>query len=219
MSDKNKTTETPEQETLEPVTHIGFGKYQIVGTDIVVEGKKNALARLEELKAAAAAADEISDLIPEGVKIHEHNLIYRNSLMEVPMNEPYLPDGSISPYYDREWYWSWAADRQVSLGRARANRNELVTYKQIEEMVEAGKIPAHYLSVLYDHGTYVTYGDSVLVRKPRVLWRQQQREQWEYNRKAFERTEKSNRDSFSNANMPVISNAHTQNELKIEFVQ
>lgn len=216
MSDKVEVTETKEPE---PIVHNGFGKYQIVGTDIIVDGKKAAYAKLEELRAAAEHADEVSDLVPEGITINEHNLIYRNSLMEVPMNEPYLPDGTLSPYYDREWYWSWAADRQVSLGRARANRNELVTFKQIEKMVNDGKMPAHYLSVLFDHGTYVTYGDSVLVRKPRVIWRQQQREQFEYNRKSFERTERANKNNFSNANMPVVSNAHTQNELKIEFVQ
>lgn len=155
-----------------PLTHKGFGRYEMNGT--LYASKDEALAAQAKLLAQETAADLYGDVLPEGVDITvtDRSLVFRGSILEVPMNEVFLPDGDYNPMYDRAWYYAWAARRARSISAYEALGYKKFTYQELEAMVEEGKAPAHYLSLLQRDGDYLVHGDLLLMRTPRVYWRQ-----------------------------------------------
>jgi len=158
------------------MTHKGFGKYAVTGTDQIFPSKKAAERYIEEQEAAAEFANEYGDIIPEGIEIRDRTLVYGGSLMRLPMNELYLPNGDHNPHYDRAWIWGWASHDGVDIAAKKAIGYYTVSEEELKEAVENGSVPEHYLSLLRPEGSLLTYGDAVLMRMPRVLWRQRQAE-------------------------------------------
>jgi hypothetical protein len=196
--------------------HKGFGKYEIVGTDIVCESREQAEAKRQELLAADQLNQEIGDVVPEGFKVHDRVLIYRNSIMELPMNEPYLPDGSFSPYYDRQYVWGWARKDALDISTKQAKGYRLVSKEELDEAIEAGKVPEHYRTFLHPDGTYLLYGDAVLMRMPRVLWRQRQAEKDQRALSRIKKLDERNRAAIEDAGVPTVKSP-IGNELTIRM--
>lgn len=160
-----------------PLTHKGFGKYEVNG--VIHPNKELALQAQAQLVSHAEAEEVYGDIIPEGVdiKVTDRSLVYRGSLLEVPMNEVFLPTGEYNPMYDRAWTYAWAARTARGISAYRAVGYELFTYETLEAMVIEGTAPPHYLSLLQRDGEHLVYGDLVLMRTPRVRWRQRKAEQ------------------------------------------
>lgn len=155
-----------------PLVHKGFGKYEVGGT--LYPNREQALQARAKLIADEEFTNEFGDVLPEGVTIRvtDRSLVFRGSLLEVPMNELYLPDGTYNPMYSREWYYAWAARTQRSISAYEALGYQRLTHKEFDEMVSEGKAPAHYLSLLQRDGENLVYEDLILMRTPRVQWRQ-----------------------------------------------
>lgn len=155
-----------------PLIHKGFGRFEVGGT--VYPNKEDALKAQAQMIAQDEFENEYGDVMPEGVdiKITDRSLVFRGSLLEVPMNEVYLPDGSYNPMYSREWYYAWAARSQRSISSYEARGYVRMTHKELESLVDSGKAPAHYLSLLQRDGENLVYGDLILMRTPRIYWRQ-----------------------------------------------
>lgn len=180
MSEASSDVPVEKEQVVErfPLKHIGFGKYDVNG--VTHPNKEAALRAQASLKSKADEEDNIyGDLMPEGFdfKVTDHSLVFRGSVLEVPMNEVYLPDGGFNPMYDRSWYYAWAARRARSISSYEAVGYKKLTYAELEEMVEQGKAPAHYLSLLQRDGEFLVHGDLLLMRTPRVYWRQRKAEQ------------------------------------------
>lgn len=179
----DKKTEAPAKAP-EPVvedrfklTHKGFGKYEVDGQQFA--NKADAERYVASAKSKIEIDNEIGDIIPEGIdmKVYDHVYQYRGSIMDLAMNEIYAPDGSYNPYYDRAWVWAWAAHSGTDISDKRAKGYQLVTFEQLNDGVEEGIYPQHLLSLVREEGSYLVYGDSVLMRMPRALWRQRKEEQ------------------------------------------
>lgn len=161
-----------------PLNHLGFGRYEVDGAKY--PSKEAALRAQASLIARKEAEDSIyGDLIPEGFdfKVTDRSLVFRGSVLEVPMNEVYLPDGDFNPMYDRMYFYAWAARRARSISSYEAVGYKKFLYSELEAMVEEGAAPAHYLSLLQRDGDFLVYGDLLLMRTPRVLWRQRKEAQ------------------------------------------
>jgi len=198
-----------------PLKHKGFGRYEVDG--VTYESKEAALQARKLLLERDALEAEVGDVIPPGVKIHERVLEFRGSILEVPMNEVYLPDGSINPMYDRAWVYAWAAYNGTDIADKQAKGYEIVRYEELKEMVDNGKAPAHYLSLLRRDGDFLVYGDLILMRVPRVRWRQWQREKFERAMGAFKRTEQKNLDMADNMGVRLYDLGKGANELTIRL--
>lgn len=160
-----------------PLVHKGFGKYEVGGK--TYPNKKEALKAQAKLIADEEFANEYGDIMPEGVDIRvvDRSLVFRGSVLEVPMNEVYLPDGTFNPMYDRAWYYAWAARNQRSVSAYQALGYRVFSAEELEEMVEEGKAPPHYLSLLQREGNNLVYEDLILMRTPRPEWRRRKVEQ------------------------------------------
>lgn len=220
-TDTNTTPEAPVAEAPAPTAveryplkHKGFGKYEVDG--VTYASKKEALEARALLLERDALEDEIGDVVPEGIKIHDRVLEFRGSVMEVPMNEPYLPDGEINPMYDRAWVYAWAGYNGTDIADRQARGYHIVQYDDLKEMVDNGKAPVHYLSLLRRDGQYLVYGDLILMRVPRVLWRQRLREKYERAMGTFKKLEKEQRENQAALNMPTVSTGQP-NELVIKL--
>ena len=170
-----------------PLTHKGFGRYELNGT--LYPTKADAEAARAQLLANEEQDSLIGDLPVEGMVIRDRNLEFRGSVMEVPMNEPYLTTGELNPMYDRQWYYGWARMGGSSIARYQSRGYRPVRLEELEEMVEAGKAPAHYLSALQRQDSFLTYGDAVLMRIPRIAWRQQKEADRQRALKTFQRVQ------------------------------
>lgn len=185
-----------------PLKHVGFGRYEVNG--VKYESKAEAVKARELL--LNPVEDDLSDIIPEGIKITDRTLEFRGSLLEVPMNEMYLPDGDVNPFYDRAWYYGWAAYNGVSIASFQQKGYHIVKYADLKELDKNNKVPEHYLSLLRRDGDYLVYGDLVLMRIPRVLWRQRQREKFERDTGVFNRLSQKLRSDADNAHIPIVKN-------------
>lgn len=194
MSEQKQVTETKkdrEQRLVEDydIKTLGHGRW-VMGSDPFVYPNKT-----EVLKAAAAREvedtidDDLKDKIPKGYEpetfVMRDRSIVRNSVMELPMNERYLPDGSKNPHYDREWVYVWGYLERQALATSRSKGYEPVTAKEFKEAVKIGRIPAALESLVYEEGSFMIHGDSVLLRCPRYLWRQRREESWNASRKVL----------------------------------
>lgn len=188
MSDTPRDTKDTAPERDPRAVHKGFGKYEFEG--VRYDSYDEAAAAIAAHDAAMALEAVIGDLEPdEDIKVTDRTLVYRNSIMELPMNEPYLPDGSYSPHYDRTYLWAWSRLDGVSITAKRAQGYRLVSEEELKASIEAGITPEHYASLFHADGSMLTYGDSVLMRIPRVKWRQLQAEKEAAAMRAIKRTD------------------------------
>ena len=203
------------QDTME-LTHLGFGKYEVAGQKF--NSKAAAQRFVDAQETQAEVEGEIGDKLPEGydMKVHDQTHVYRNSLMELAMNEPYAPDGSYNKYYDREWVWTWAALRNTDISDKRAKGYELVTLDVLQKGVDDDRYPSHVLSLVREEGSYLVYGDSVMMRMPRVLWRQQKEAKRQDNLKMFKDMDRKQRSQFENSGVGIGKTPVT-NELQIKL--
>ncbi len=213
---EEKAPEVKEENKLE-LKHVGFGRYEVDGQKF--KNKADAENYISKKKAEQEFHNEFGDVIPEGYEmaITEKVYEYRGSLMEVPMNEMYTPkDGEYSPYYDREWVWGWAAHSGTSISSWKSTGWKLVTLKELEDLVKANRAPAHMLNLVREEGSYLVYGDSVLMRKPRALWRQQKQEKATRSLKRVQSRHKQDQAFFENAGVS-IDRLPVKNELTIKL--
>lgn len=208
-----KKAET-KQEDKYPVKSAGHGKYTVDG--VTYETKDQAFEAKRLLLERDALDAELGDIVPEGIKIHDRVLEFRGSVMEVPMNEPYLPDGTINPMYDRAWTYAWAGYNGTDIADRQARGYHIVQYDELKEMVDNGKAPVHYLSLLRRDGQYLVYGDLILMRIPRPLWRQRLREKYQRNINAFKKVEDQNKANADRMHLPVVDTGQS-NELTIRL--
>lgn len=208
--DKVEGADTEAAETVQPTTYFENLKFPITekGESFVVnerdfdtlEKAKAYRVKLIEAEAEAEAAD-LSDIIPEGWDVEDRTLEFRDNILELPMNETHLPDGSLNPWYDRRWVWIWAADRATDVTEKQARRYQLVSFDDLREMAAAGDFPEHYLNLIRAEGSYVVYGDLVLMRIPRYLRRQRQAEADQRVMDRFKKQDEEIQDVFDNAGM------------------
>lgn len=211
-----KETEKETQE-LTP-KHVGFGRYEVDGQRF--ESKDDALTYIERKKAEAEDEAEFGPVLPEGydMAITEKPFVYRNSLMELAMNERYAPDGSFNKYYDREWLWGWAAENGTDISDKQAKGYRLVDLDTLNKLVKEDKVPRHVLSMVRQEGSYLVYGDSVLMRMPRVLWRQRQAEKYESVLKRMKNLDKKQKAYFKEHGVGITGRDDSgENELNIRF--
>ena len=196
--------------------HLGFGKYEVAGQKF--ESKAAAQRYVDSQLAQVELEGEIGDKLPDGydMKVHDQAHIYRNSLMELAMNEPYAPDGSFNKYYDREWVWAWAALNNTDISDKRAKGYNLVPLDVLQKGVDEDRYPSHVLSLVREEGSYLVYGDNVLMRMPRVLWRQQREAKRQRNLKFFKDMDTKQRSQFENAGVG-IGRTPVTNELQIKL--
>ena len=168
--------EAPTQDNKYELKHVGFGRYEVNGQKF--KSKADAEHYVTNQKAQAEFLNEHGDVLPEGfdLSVYERKFEYRGSLMELAMNELYAPDGSHSPYYDRQWVWGWAAHTGPSVASWQSTGWQLVDLETLEKLVKDDRAPEHILSMVRAEGSYLVYGDAVLMKKPRALWRQQNEE-------------------------------------------
>lgn len=174
---ETKNAETTPATPTDPyaITEKSGGWFEVGGKNI--RGRQKA----EEYAANLRRADEklaepdLSDIVPPKweAALRDRTLKFRNNLRELPMNETHLPDGTLNPMYDRMYRYVWAAYSDTSDVPDKQSRGyELVSRKELEQMVKDGKCPEHYLNLLREEGRYLVYADDVLMRQPRVLYRQ-----------------------------------------------
>lgn len=208
--ENEKATDSPK-----PV-HKGFGRYEVDGQ--LFQSKAEAERYVAAQNAQAELEKEVGDVLPEGfnMRIYETTSQYRNSLMELPMNEVYTPTGEYNRFYDREWIWAWAAHNGTDISDKRAKGYQLVSLPMIEQGVKEDRIPEHVLSLVREEGSYLVYGDSVLVRMPRALWRQRQKEKLDRNLKFFKDLDAKQQAQFNQAGVG-IGKQPVSNELQIRL--
>jgi hypothetical protein len=222
MSEKIKepVTETPvvEEPTkdLWALTHKGFGKYEVNGQTF--NSKADAERYVASAKAQEAINEEIGDVLPEGfdIKIYDTDRHYRHSIMELPMNEVYTPEGDYNRYYDRAWIWAWAAYNGTDISDKRAKGYQLVDLDAVKKGIKEGVYPEYLLSLVREEGSYLVYGDSVLVRMPRALWRQRHKEQSDRTMRFFKDMDTKQRAQFEDAGVGIGKQSMT-NELQIRL--
>jgi len=183
--------------------HVGFGRYDVDGQRF--ESKDDALNYVARKQAEAEDEAEYGPLVPEGydIDVNERPFIYRGSLMELAMNEQFAPDGSFNKYYDREWVWAWAAHDGTDISDKLAKKYMLVTLDELNKLAKEDKIPRHVLNMVREEGSYLIYGDSVLMRIPRVIRRQQQREKFEGVLRRMKRLDQAQQQAFKDKGVGI----------------
>lgn len=211
MADAKKAADAPavepEEVTKYALTHKGFGKYAVEGTGKVFDSKEAAEEYVRELEKAEAYAAQFGDILPKGFEVRERTLEIRGTLTELPMNEVYLPDGDVNPYYDRAWAWGWGRGTGSDVASKQARGYRVVTREELEEAVKEGSVPDHYLSLLLavEHGSRMMYGDLVLMRIPRVLWRQHRAATEEAAKKRIRSTDDAQHAALEQAGVKNLS--------------
>lgn len=212
VEDRQETTD--DRFTLK---HVGFGRYDVDGQRF--ESKDKALAYVQSKQAEEEDEAEYGAVLPDGydMSITERPFVYRNSLMELAMNERFAPDGSFNKYFDRKWVWGWAAQNGTDISDKQAKGYVLVTLPQLQEGVDKDEIPSHILTMVREEGSYLVYGDSVLMRMPRVLWRQRQAQKFESVMRRMKNLDRKQKDAFREHGVDVKEGGTGDNELSIRF--
>lgn len=220
MADDTKDTATKTKGGVEyegyTLIHKGFGKYSVEGQgDKVFNTKAEAQGYVDDLLKVAAFENEFGDVVPEGVQINSRPLQFRRTMLELPMNEHYTPDGDPNPYYDRAWYWGWGRAQGDDIAKKQSRGWRVVSREELEQAVEDDSVPEHYRQLLMpvDTGTRMQYGDLVLMRQPRVLWRQQQAAKEEAARRRIYRTDEEQQKLFDDAGVRT-ANGPITNEIR-----
>lgn len=223
MAEKTTEKETEVKEVLfenlaYPITVKPGGWYEVNGKNFRGEEKaKQYRVKLIEADDVADAPD-LSDLPPPGWdRVQERITKFRNSILELPMNETHMPDGSLNPFYDRTYHYGWAAyTDKTDVPDKRTKFWELVSLDDLKELIKKEKCPPHYENLVRAEGSYLVYGDLVLMRQPRVYRRQQLDERNKAALAAFKATEDKNRNAMQQAGMREVESP-VKNELVIQY--
>lgn len=219
MADAKDKVETsapaPTPETKGP-KHVGHGRYEYQGRTF--KDKVSAEAYERTYLTTQAFEDEHGDRLPEGYDLTVHDRVYeyRGSLMELAMNERYTPIGDFNPYYDREWYYAWAAYNGTDISDKRSKGYQLMSIEALEKGVSEDRFPPHLQSMVRAEGTYLVYGDNVLMRMPRVIRRQQQEAKRARVLSRMKALDDAQRGFFDNAGVG-IKESPVKNELEIRL--
>lgn len=191
------------------------GVYVVGDKRIESRAKAEEYAKLLQEAEQALERPDLSDLVPENFTVRERSLIWRGSILEVPMNETHMPDGkTLNPFYDRTYLYAWASyTLSGDVAEKQAKGYELVSMADLKRLVKERKAPEHYLSLLREEGRYLVYGDLVLMRIPRVLYRQQQAEYEEMVQSMLKRRSAEQEEAFGSHKAP----SPVKNELVISF--
>ena len=214
---KKEPVPAPETEEFGGYTlvHKGYGMYVIEGVvNKEFNSREEAVSHIADLEAVSAYEKEFGDLVPEGVEINHRTLMYSGTLIELPMNQRYLPEGAHSPYYDRAWVWGWGRATGTDIPMKEAKGYRCVTREELEEAVEEGKVPEHYRSLLMptEHGKRMLFGDLALMRCPRILWRQRKAEKEKAALRKVQKVDEQNEAAFDKAGVKNVSGP-IQNEV------
>ena len=155
--------------------HVGHGRHQVAGKEFPT------LERAEEYAEDLRLSDRVREHFgpkkvgPAGLMgVSEATWIFRDNLLELPMNEMYAPDGSYNPFFDKDWMWGWASlakgGHDISLRRAEGW--QLVSLEEFQNLAKAERIPTHYENFVREEGSYLVFGDLVLMRILRALHHQ-----------------------------------------------
>jgi hypothetical protein len=213
-----KDTPVPETEVVNGYTlkHLGHGKYKIEGQSKEFPTRAAAVSYIDDLKSVADYESKFGDVVPDGVEIFSNTLEYRGTLTELPMNEQYLPDGGYNGFYDRAWHWGWGRATGPDVSQKQARGWRVITRDELEEAIKEGQVPEHYGSFLLsvDHGNRMQYGDLVLMRIPRVRWRQQRVEDEKAAMARIKRQDEQSHEVFEragvkNVNGPITNEVST----------
>lgn len=160
------------------VRHKSHGRWIMDGDETLYANKVEAYKAAAMRQAEEEMEDELGDVRPKGYENYTSTStrLVRGSAMELPMNEKFTADGQINPFYDREWLYAWAYKDRADLARQRASGYIPLDPKEFKKDVKDGVIPDFVGDLVYEEGSFMAYGDTVLVRKPRFLWRQQREE-------------------------------------------
>lgn len=186
-----ETAKAREQRLIETynIRSLGRGKWTLGDTGLVYPNKTEVLKAAAALEVEDTIDDDLKDVIPKGYEPERFRMrdrsVIRGSVMELPMNEQYTPDGEKNPHYDREFVWAWGYLERQALATSRSRGYEPVTVKEFKESVKQGRIPAALESLVYDEGDRMVHGDSVLLRCPRYIWRQQRMDKWKESAKVL----------------------------------
>lgn len=194
------------------IRHKGHGKYGIdEHPQKEFPSLEAAQAYAVELKRSAEFANDYGDIIPEGIDVNFQGVMYRGTLIELPMNEMYLPDGSFNPHYDRAWVWGWGRVTGTDIPTKQAKGYRTVSEDELLEAVDEGTVPPHYRALLTvtDHGQHLQYADLRLMRIPRVRWRQLQAAKDDAAKARIQRTDDELAESMDRAGMKPISRGMT----------
>jgi hypothetical protein len=207
---KNKVVPAPDTEVVDGYTlnHKGHGKYTIEGQKKEFLSRQDAVNFIGDLVENRRYEEQFGDVLPEGFEMRHRTLMYGGTLLELPMNFHYLPDGAHSPYYDRAYVWGWGRVTGSDIADKQARGFRLVTREDLEAAVEDGSVPDHYLSFLMsvDHGARMVYSDLALMRQPRVLWRQQHAKEDEQVFRRLKMQDEANHEVFDRAGVSTASN-------------
>ena len=175
---ENISTKSDVYEDIKPEYNRSLKAWTVEGREF--DSKERAQSFADDVNKLARKAWEdtkLADVIPaeyRNMQIEDRNLKFRNSLYELPMNEPRYPSGEINPMYDNEYYYGWAADRSDSIGGLRQYGYRMVTEEEMHELIERGKMPDMYRSLLEveNGGNALRMGTEILMRIPRFLRKQ-----------------------------------------------
>lgn len=226
MSEEKAITKDRQAELREKynVRHHHKGKWKMDGDETLYANKDEAFKAAAAREVSEQIEAESGDVIPEGYenfRLRTNHLV-RGSVMELPMNERYDASGGLNPLYDREFVWAWAyQDRQdIALHRAKGYRP--VEPKEFKQAVKDGVVPEFISDLVYEEGSFVVYGDVVLMRCPRFIWRQRQKESLEENQKRMGAQQAEDSAFFrrENVNIPdeYIDRLGLENSISFEEV-
>lgn len=218
-----ETTQNRQEELIKKynVRHHYRGTWKMDGDDTIYQNKSEALKAAAAREVAEQVEDEVGDVIPKGYERYDltENRLVRGSIMELPMNEPYTAEGTHNPSYDREWVYAWAYQDRSDIASYRAKGFHPVEPKEFRASVKEGRIPQYVGDLVYEEGSFMAYGDSVLMRAPRFLWRQQKAAALQKSQTALGMQQTADADRFARAGVGLsdsyASKLNLENSLDI----
>lgn len=184
------------------VVHKHDDVYEVNGDEIEGLPKAQAFSAQMILAHKTIAAPDLTSKLPSGFKVRDpaDQLLWRGSVMEVAMNETHMPNRvDLNRYYDREWYYAWgSATNKLDVAEKRAKGYQAFSEEDLIKGIEEGRIPDIYRTILRPEGSFLLYGDAVLLRVPRVYREQMAAEEAEAAVAAIKAIDRKQRDGMDN---------------------
>lgn len=139
--------------------------------------------------------------------VHEPELVWRYSLLELPMNEPYMPDGKTkNPSYDPDYCYGWGAYNDPNdVATKRASGYTFVTFEELGD-----RLPPHYQSALREEGQVLVFGDLVMMKISRARRRQMKEAQEAFSKQVLKTAGRSHLNELGDAE---AAPSHIKNEV------
>ena len=187
MSDKEQPNQPPivephnsppgEMPVLEPrddspkylMFHEGHGHYRVGNKVFSSEGE--AQIYIDDLMRAEEVQDRIGTRLPPGYTDLDRSLLYNGTVLNLPMNHPYLPDGRYSPYYDVYFAWGLFAYTTTpsDIPTMQSMGWEIVGEDEFKQLLKDDQIPAMFNSAFKPLGMYMVNGDLALMKIARAI--------------------------------------------------